>query len=232
MLGHEWHNACLSTWALIALGGENEIDENPGARDRPPGLKRRIPSSIQFDLDCRERLRLSRLQPERERIRPCRPVRTMPLVKADFRWAPGRRTWTSSDDEDIELDLYVNYAGKINDTFAWTAGVTYYDYPLGTDLGRISRKSTSASTPATSASSSGMPDDFFDARRRRAHTPKPTTRSRSATSFSLAFHAGYAWGEPGTPSSDELIDYAVQGNYGRQLHDLRASSPAPMPAMT
>ena len=31
----------------------------------------------------------------------------------------------------------------------------------------------------------------------------------------------------------ELVDYAVQGNYDRrQLHDLRASSPAPMPVAT
>src|SRR6188474_1975609 len=32
-------------------------------------------------------------------------------------------------DGDIELDLYANYVGKINDTFAWTAGVTRYMYP-------------------------------------------------------------------------------------------------------
>ena len=27
-------------------------------------------------------------------------------------------------DDDIELDLYLNYTGKINDTFAWTTGAT------------------------------------------------------------------------------------------------------------
>src|SRR3954468_2703522 len=32
-------------------------------------------------------------------------------------------------DGDIELDLYANYVGKINDTFSWTAGVTRYMYP-------------------------------------------------------------------------------------------------------
>src|SRR5215216_4776972 len=34
--------------------------------------------------------------------------------------------WASNvdfgNDEDIELDLYVNYVGKINDTFSWTTG--------------------------------------------------------------------------------------------------------------
>ena len=32
-------------------------------------------------------------------------------------------------DGDIELDFYANYVGKINDTFSWTTGVTYYSYP-------------------------------------------------------------------------------------------------------
>src|SRR5262245_3281881 len=36
-------------------------------------------------------------------------------------------------DADIELDVYANYVGKINDTFAWTAGLTYYTYP-GSDI--------------------------------------------------------------------------------------------------
>ncbi len=37
------------------------------------------------------------------------------------------------NDEDIELDLYANYVGKINDTFAITAGGTWYEYPEGHD---------------------------------------------------------------------------------------------------
>src|ERR1043165_8454064 len=45
--------------------------------------------------------------------------------------------WASNvdfgNDEDIELDLYVNYVGKINDTFSWTAGGTWYEYPPGND---------------------------------------------------------------------------------------------------
>ena len=38
-------------------------------------------------------------------------------------------------DGDIELDVYANYVGKINDTFSWTAGLTYYTYPGSDDLG-------------------------------------------------------------------------------------------------
>src|SRR3982751_2127886 len=45
--------------------------------------------------------------------------------------------WASNvdfgNDEDLELDLYVNYSGKINDTFSWQAGGTWYEYPSGND---------------------------------------------------------------------------------------------------
>src|SRR3954465_4492368 len=36
----------------------------------------------------------------------------------------------SPADGDIELDVYANYVGKINDTFSWTAGLTRYNYPF------------------------------------------------------------------------------------------------------
>src|SRR3954465_9674633 len=39
----------------------------------------------------------------------------------------------NANDEDAELDLYVNYTGKINDTFSITGGGTWYEYPLGND---------------------------------------------------------------------------------------------------
>ncbi len=38
-------------------------------------------------------------------------------------------------------------------------------------------------------------------------------RSRIGEKFSLAFHAGYSWGDYWENSVDELIDYAVQGNW-------------------
>ena len=42
----------------------------------------------------------------------------------------------SPADGDIELDVYANYVGKINDTFSWTAGLTRYNYPgSGGDIG-------------------------------------------------------------------------------------------------
>ena len=35
-------------------------------------IQRRFPSSIQFDLDCRERLRLSRLSARARKTQPCK----------------------------------------------------------------------------------------------------------------------------------------------------------------
>src|SRR5690349_20777722 len=37
-------------------------------------------------------------------------------------------------DDDMEPDNYANYQKAINDIFTFTAGGTYYDYPLGADI--------------------------------------------------------------------------------------------------
>jgi hypothetical protein len=55
-------------------------------------------------------------------------------VTADFRWRVGVECGLVACRDEIELDLYFNYTGKINDTFAWTGGATWYDYPDGDDL--------------------------------------------------------------------------------------------------
>src|SRR5688572_17558531 len=113
----------------IALGGANEINEEPGARDRPPGLKRRVPSSIQFDVDCGERYD----------FRGVSQSAKDPALQGSADYAFGESgfsigAWASNVefdgyDGDIELDLYANYVGEINDTFSWTAGIVRYMYP-------------------------------------------------------------------------------------------------------
>src|SRR4051812_15822558 len=40
-------------------------------------------------------------------------------------WASNIDFGPAYKDEDMELDLYANYVGKINDTFSWTAGGTW-----------------------------------------------------------------------------------------------------------
>src|SRR6185436_12745029 len=141
-------------------------------------------------------------------------------------------TWASNIDfspldGDIELDLYANYVGKINDTFAWTAGVTYYSYPgsdsvedggigqyweayVGLNAGNFSFKQWYA-------------DDFYELGDSAEYTEANYTQP-IGDKFSLAFHVGYSWGDYWDGVADflhaldlegngEVIDYAVQANY-------------------
>jgi uncharacterized protein (TIGR02001 family) len=118
-------------------------------------------------------------------------------------------------DGNVELDLYANYVGKINDTFAWTAGVTRYNYPgssasatkfeigeyfegyVGFNAGNFSLKQWYS-------------NDFYNADVSAQYTEVNYTQP-FGDKFSLAFHAGYAWGDYW--DANETFDYAVQGNY-------------------
>jgi len=117
-------------------------------------------------------------------------------------------------DGDIELDLYANYVGKINDTFAWTAGITRYTYPgsdasateaeigeyfegyLGFNAGNFSFKQWYS-------------NDFYDGGDSAEYSEANYTQP-IGDKFSLAFHVGYSWGDYW--DNNETVDYAVQGN--------------------
>jgi uncharacterized protein (TIGR02001 family) len=120
-------------------------------------------------------------------------------------------------DGDVELDLYANYVGTINDTFAWTAGITRYMYPgsdntateaaigeyfegyVGFNAGDFSFKQWYS-------------NDFYEVDESAQYTEANYTVA-IGEQFSLAFHAGYSWGDYWDALGDEVIDYAVQGNY-------------------
>jgi uncharacterized protein (TIGR02001 family) len=140
-------------------------------------------------------------------------------ASADYAFENGLSigAWASNidfdNDEDLELDLYLNYAGKINDTFSWTTGVTWYDYPTGDDTdgyweayvgfnaGAFSMKQWYADDLyALSDSVSGLYTE--------ANYTLPIGEK-----FSLAFHAGYSWGDYWEDADAETFDYAVQGNF-------------------
>jgi len=130
-------------------------------------------------------------------------------------------------DGDIELDLYANYVGKINDTFSWTAGVTYYTYP-GSDskmVGPIELAALGEYWEAYVGLNAGnfsfkqwYADDFYESGSSAEYTEANYTQPLG-DKFSLAFHLGYSWGDywdnlgdlPGDFNGDQL-DYAVQGN--------------------
>ena len=129
----------------------------------------------------------------------------------------------SSIDGDIELDVYANYVGKINDTFSWTAGLTRYNYPgssasstksaigeyfegyVGFNAGNFSFKQWYS-------------NDFYELGDSAEYTEANYTQA-IGDKFSLNFHAGYSWGDywdavgDATGESGPILDYGVQANF-------------------
>ena len=112
-------------------------------------------------------------------------------------------------DDDLELDLYVNYAKEINEHFTFTAGGTYYDYPLGNDIDGYPEFYIGANLGNFSIKQ-WYSDDFYAGGQTALYTEANYTQP-IGEKFSLAFHAGYSWGDYW--DSIETIDYAVQANY-------------------
>jgi uncharacterized protein (TIGR02001 family) len=140
-------------------------------------------------------------------------------ASADYAFSNGLSigAWASNVDfdpaeDDIELDLYLNYVGEINDTFSWTAGATWYDYPTGDDLDGYAEAYIGFNAGAFSMKQ-WFANDFYALGDSAEYTEANYTASIS-DSFSLAFHAGYSWGDYWSDTfGKELFDYAVQANY-------------------
>jgi uncharacterized protein (TIGR02001 family) len=117
------------------------------------------------------------------------------------------------NDEDLELDVYVNYAGKINDTFSWTTGATWYDYPTGDDTDGYWEAYLGFNAGAFSFKQ-WYADDFYAlADAQTALYTEGNYTVAIGEKFSLAFHVGYSWGDYWEDADAETVDYAVQGNY-------------------
>lgn len=115
--------------------------------------------------------------------------------------------WES--DADIELDLYANYVGTINDTFAWTAGGVYYMYPGSDDAGEF-LEIYAGFNAGDFSFKQWYTNNLFDTDVDALYTEGNYTYSIN-DAVSLAFHAGYAWGDGW--EAEELIDYSVQLNW-------------------
>ena len=112
-------------------------------------------------------------------------------------------------DGDVEMDLYAGYTGKINDTFSWTAGGVYYSYPGSDDIGEFLEVYAGFSAGAFGFKQ-WYADSLFDSGVSAQYTEVNYTQP-IGEKFTLAFHAGYAWGDAW--EDIELFDYAVQLNY-------------------
>jgi len=113
-------------------------------------------------------------------------------------------------DDDLETDYYVNYVGKINDTFGFTAGVTYYDYPLGGGLSGYPEGYIGFNAGGFGFKQ-WYSNDFVAADESAEYTEANFTQAWG--DFSLNLHAGYSWGDYWDAVGDDVVDYAVQGNY-------------------
>ena len=121
--------------------------------------------------------------------------------------------WASNidfdNDEDAEVDFYLNYSSKINDTFTLVAGGTWYEYPTGSDSGGYAEV-----YGGFNAGNFGWKfwysDDYGDTGSSAEYTEVNYTQP-IGEKFSLAFHAGYVFGDYW--DDHELVDYAVQANY-------------------
>jgi len=113
--------------------------------------------------------------------------------------------WAPAEDE-IELDLYFNYTGKINDTFAWTAGATWYDYPDGDDLDGFWEAYVGFNAGAFSMKQ-WFADDYVAAGESAMYTEANYTEPMT-DALSLALHVGYSWGDFWEDA--ETFDYAAR----------------------
>jgi uncharacterized protein (TIGR02001 family) len=116
------------------------------------------------------------------------------------------------NDETMELDLYANYALKINDTFSFTVGGTLYNYPMGASSGAYPEFYIGANLGNFSIKQ-WYSNDFYAGTESAQYTEANYTQPIGAK-FSLAFHAGYAWGDYWDKvNGEKLTDYAVQANF-------------------
>src|SRR4029079_16993302 len=124
--------------------------------------------------------------------------------------------WASNvdfdNDEDLELDLYINYAKEINEHFTFVAGGTYYDYPLGGDLDGYPEFYIGANI-GNFGIKQWYSDDFYAGGDSAMYTELNYTQP-IGEKFSLNFHVGYSYDEYwNSVCGDELVDYALQANY-------------------
>jgi uncharacterized protein (TIGR02001 family) len=115
-------------------------------------------------------------------------------------------------DGDIELDLYANYTGTINDTFAWTAGIVYYLYPGSDDLGEYPEFFVGLNAGPVQFKQ-WYANDLYDLGDSAYYTEANATFPLPAN-FSIIAHAGYSWGDYWKDQfGTEVFDYSLGVGY-------------------
>jgi uncharacterized protein (TIGR02001 family) len=144
-----------------------------------------------------------------------------PALQASLDYTAGETgfsagAWASNvdfdNDEDVEVDFYANYGLKINDTFTFNVGATYYNYPFGNDADNFPEFYVGADLGNFSIKQ-WYSDDFLAVGDTAMYSEANYTQP-IGEKFSLTFHLGYSWGDFWKNTyGDETLDYAVQADY-------------------
>ena len=122
-------------------------------------------------------------------------------------------------DGDIEVDLYVGFAGSINDDLGYDVGLVYYTYPDSDDIDEypeiyagLSYKQFDIKQWYTNDSSGYDLDGFYTEVNGTFELP---------ANFGLALHAGYSYGD--AFDGTEYYDYSIGVTYTLGHFDLGLS---------
>jgi uncharacterized protein (TIGR02001 family) len=130
-------------------------------------------------------------------------------------------------DGKTELDMYLGYTGKINDTMSWTVGGVFYSYPGSDALG------ATPSRPVAKLQIEPYPEYYVGAAFGPVSVRQWYSNDLGASStggyyteanyaqplpsnWTLNVHAGYSWGDywkDDGPGGGELTDYSVGLSY-------------------
>ncbi len=110
-------------------------------------------------------------------------------------------------DDDLELDLYFNYAYSLNDNAAITAGLTYYLYPSGDDTEDYPEAYVGFTYNGV-AFKQWFTNDNFGLDETAFYTEVNYSVALN-DNWSIPLHAGYSWGDFWENLDAELFDYSV-----------------------
>lgn len=111
-------------------------------------------------------------------------------------------------DGDIELDLYLGFAGGAEDGIGWDVGIVYYSY-LGADDPNAYPEAWVGLTYAMFKFKQWYTNDYVGADLESYYTEANASFELPAA-FGLNLHAGYNYGEAfKTAGNSEYIDYSV-----------------------
>jgi uncharacterized protein (TIGR02001 family) len=141
-----------------------------------------------------------------------------PALQASLDYAFGETGWSAGiwgsnvdfdNDDDLEVDYYVNYAHSLNDALSIGGGVTIYDYPSGDDT-RSYWEANAALNAQGFAGKIWYADDYLGIDESAWYLDANYNLAVNDM-WSFQFHAGYSFGDAWDDDvlGGELFDYAL-----------------------